>query len=71
MLINEEGAKKKWSHMTLGTTKMKCLASECSAWRWAEFTPHAYEPYDQQVPEGNELPHERRGFCGIAGIPKF
>ena len=57
--------------MTLGANKSKCLGSECMAWRWAEFTPHVYEKYDQQVPEGIEKPEERRGFCGIAGQPKF
>jgi hypothetical protein len=71
MLTNEQGAKQKWCHMTLGANRSKCLASECSAWRWAEFTPHVYEPYDQQAPEGKEIPEERRGFCGIAGMPKF
>jgi len=71
MLANEHGAKQKWCHMTLGATRAKCLASECMAWRWAEFTPHVYENYDQQVPEGKEKPEERRGYCGIAGLPKF
>jgi hypothetical protein len=71
MLSNEHAAKQRWCHITLGANKAKCIASECMAWRWAEFTPHVYEPYDQGVPEEKETPEERRGFCGIAGQPKF
>ncbi len=70
MLTNEEGAKQKWCHMTLGANRSKCLASECSAWRWAEFTPHDVEPYDQQS-ERKAKPEQRRGFCGIAGVPRY
>jgi hypothetical protein len=71
MLTNEDGAKQKWCHMTLGTNRSKCLASECMAWRWSEFTPRVYGQYDQGEPEKREKPEERRGFCGIAGQPKF
>jgi len=71
MLTNEQGAKQRWCHVTLGTNRSKCLASECMAWRWAEFTPHVYEQFDQGLLEEKEHPEERRGFCGIAEQPKF
>ena len=68
MLHNEHEARERWCYMTLGTNRSKCLASDCMAWRWAEYTPRGYGN------EGSELtdrPEERRGFCGLAGLPKF
>lgn len=71
MLRTEQEAKDKWCHMTLGSSRVKCLASDCMAWRWSEYTPHLYERYDQEGIEAKDVPDQRRGFCGLVGQPKF
>lgn len=71
MLYNEHDARERWCYITLGTNKSKCLASDCMAWRWAEYTPHVYEQILQGETEEKDKPEERRGFCGLAGLPKF
>jgi hypothetical protein len=30
-----------------------------------------YEKYDAEGAELKDKPEERRGFCGLAGLPKF
>ena len=71
MLHNEHEAKGRWCYMTLGTNRSKCLASDCMAWRWSEYTPRVYEKYDTEGAELTDKPEERHGFCGLAGLPKF
>jgi hypothetical protein len=71
MYTNEQEAKNRWCHLTLIADRAKCLASECMAWRWSEYPPHVYEKYDAESTEIKETPEVRRGFCGLAGQPKF
>ena len=71
MLHNEHEAREIWCHMTLGTSRSKCLGSNCMAWRWSEYTPRGYEKFDTEGAELTDKPEERRGFCGLAGLPKF
>ncbi len=71
MLHNEHEAREKCCYMTLGTNKAKCLASDCMAWRWAEYTPRVYEKVGSDGAELTDKPEERRGFCGLASLPKF
>lgn len=40
------------------TTKIKCIASECMAWRWNGFATIA----TAEKPQGS-------GYCGLAGKP--
>ena len=71
MLKNVQEARETWCYITLGTNRSKCLASDCMAWRWAEYTPHVYDKYDAEGTESQDKPGQRRGFCGLAGLPKF
>ena len=71
MLLNETEAKEKWCHMTIAAQLSKCLGSECMAWRWAEYTPHICEKCGAEDAEWIDKPEQRRGHCGLPGVPKF
>jgi len=71
MLANEEEARERWCYLTIAANISKCLASDCMAWRWAEYTPRVYESYNSEGAVIEEKPEQRRGYCGIAGLPKF
>lgn len=71
MLLNAKEANEKWCHITLSTKVEKCLASACMAWRWAEYTPHVCEKCGTEDTEWTDQPEQRRGYCGLAGIPKL
>lgn len=71
MLLNEHNAREKWCHITLGSGIAKCMASECMAWRWAEYTPHICEKCGSEDEEFIDTPEQRRGYCGLSGMPKF
>jgi hypothetical protein len=64
MTTTEEEAKKKWCYRSNGIAVYgdndhvdpeKCCASLCMAWRWLD--------------SGSVLASERRGYCGVAGVP--
>ena len=71
MMLNEQDAREKWCHITLSTKVAKCVASECMAWRWAEYTPHICEKCGTEDSEWVDHPEQRRGYCGLPGIPKL
>lgn len=71
MLLNAIEAGDKWCHLTLSSTAAKCLATECMAWRWAEYTPQACEKCGTEETEWTDHPEQRRGYCGQAGIPRL
>ena len=71
MMLNEQDAREKWCHITLSTKVAKCVASECMAWRWAEYTPHICEKCGTEESEWVDHPEQRRGYCGLPGIPKL
>jgi hypothetical protein len=82
MYLTEKEARDKWCHQTMTPQALKrqddlfapaiCSASECMAWRWGDpATKLANEDYpvgvgSPRVPSGPE----RRGFCGLAGMPE-
>lgn len=71
MLLNEKEAGEKFCHVSLSTKAAKCLVSACMAWRWAEYTPHVCEKCGTEDTEWTDYPEQRRGFCGLPGIPKL
>lgn len=61
MLLNEEEAKTKFCYRSNGYSSddeqgENCCASNCMAWRWHDGS--------------GVIDSERRGYCGIAGIPQ-
>jgi hypothetical protein len=48
-----------------------CIGTQCMAWRWSEEKFYA----DASLPNYNQNQRNadwsRRGYCGLAGIPKF
>ena len=71
MMINEKEAKEKWCHVTLSGEVAKCIASDCMAWRWAEYTPHVCDKCGTEDSQWIDVPEQRRGFCGLPGQPKI
>jgi hypothetical protein len=47
-----------------------CLGSNCMAWRWYDFPLDPKPPAGVLPPKGKFRPEDRRGFCGLAGIPE-
>lgn len=71
MLLNEHDARERWCQQTIGTSIAKCMATECMAWRWGEYTPQICDKCGTAESEYRDTPEQRRGFCGLAGMPKF
>ena len=67
MILTEEDAKEKaccnWAILYMeGPPKRPCLASGCMSWRWFD---------DALRCEARPRRSDRRGFCGLAGRPKW
>jgi len=59
MMTTEEEAKKKWCCAGMSSLEsIKCLASECIAWRWSD--TEGIDPALLKDPPGS-------GYCGMAG----
>jgi hypothetical protein len=71
MMINEREAKEKVCHVTLSGQVAKCIASECMAWRWAEYTQQVCDKCGTEDAEWIDAPEQRRGYCGLPGQPKI
>jgi len=80
MMTEEEARKKRGYHngcgefrIVNGEAKNFCIASECMAWRWANGTSWrvwGVEAGDfDALEEAKKNPANRRGFCGLAGVP--
>lgn len=75
----EDEARKKWcpfarviddlsgaaSSARLRDGTVKCIASECMAWRWIDVT----EQNDNPTVADRTVKSSVRGFCGLAGQP--
>lgn len=71
MILNQDDARAKWCPLTLQDKPARCLASDCMAWRWAEYTPHVCDRCGTEETVWRDQPDQRRGFCGIPGTPKL
>jgi hypothetical protein len=71
MTVTEKEAGEKWCHITLGSKPSNCLATGCMAWRWSEYTPHVCDKCGTEETEWIDMPEQRRGFCGLSGVPKL
>ncbi|MBI5640473.1 MAG: hypothetical protein HZA17_08620 [Nitrospirae bacterium] len=71
MLLTAEDAKERWCHMTFGNSRMKCIVSDCMAWRWAEDVPQVCISCGGYETSWKDEPEQRKGYCGLAGIAKF
>ncbi|HAM53602.1 MAG TPA: hypothetical protein DCP92_24005 [Nitrospiraceae bacterium] len=71
MLVTEKVAKEKWCQETFHSTRVKCVGSQCMAWRWSESIPHVCTKCGTEETEWKDEPTLRRGYCGLAGITKW
>lgn len=71
MLVTEREARELWCYETFNAQRAKCAASSCMAWRWAENIPQVCTKCGSEETSWEDRPEERKGFCGLAGMPKW
>jgi hypothetical protein len=71
MPITENDALEKWCHTSFSGVRAKCLGSGCMAWRWAESIPHVCTKCGADDTTWEDQPELRKGYCGLAGTPKW
>lgn len=71
MPVTETDALEKWCPASFGGVRAKCLGSGCMAWRWAESIPHVCTKCGADDITWEDQPKLRKGYCGLAGTPKW
>lgn len=61
-LVEKVGDEKERAWIVGQIEDCKCVGSKCSQWRW-------YESALVKLSYGNLIRENRRGFCGLAGVP--
>jgi len=69
--ITEREAREKWCHESFSGARAKCIGSDCMAWRWTEGVPQICIQCGTEDTTWENRPEERRGFCGLSGVPKW
>jgi len=71
MLLTVQEAHRRLCQETFNSARLKCAGPECMAWRWAENIPQVCVKCGTEDTAWQDDPEQRRGYCGLAGLPKW